>query len=211
MKLTQRSGIFLSLLIVVGGLIYVVFAEALADLWKEDIQQAFLKNKWLLFGIVAAMAACVYWLGYQKDKKPAAETVDADQYDSSFRQLKQNLLDQYKTRLDTKTADRLPINLAAKSTHFGTSAARVDAYFQQLTLESADIATEIGNILDAHRRLLIVGDPGAGKTTILLFAALHILKDETARQLPLILNLATWHRGRDFGDWYVRIIAESYI
>ncbi|MBK6998411.1 MAG: hypothetical protein IPH31_27370 [Lewinellaceae bacterium] len=87
---------------------------------------------------------------------------------------------------------------------------RVKAFFQDQTIESEDISSEIDKILHTHDRLLIIGDPGAGKTTILLFAAVNILQDEQTQKLPLILNLATWQIGRDFKEWYAQSIAHTY-
>ena len=145
------------------------------------------------------------------NKKSSPETVNAEQYAEAFVQFKKLLLEQYQIRIQAKTAKRLPINLTAKPTHFGTSPERVALYFNDLTIESEDIATEIDKILNTHYRLLLIGDPGAGKTTILLFAAINILMDESREQkLPLILNLATWQKDRNFKEWYAQSIAHTY-
>ena len=145
------------------------------------------------------------------NKKSAPEMVDAEQYAEAFGQFKKLLLEQYQIRIQAKTAKRLPINLSAKPTHFGTSPERAALYFDDLTIESEDIATEIDKILHTHQRLLLIGDPGAGKTTILLFAAINILMEESKDQkLPLILNLATWQKDRDFKEWYAQSIAHTY-
>ncbi len=145
------------------------------------------------------------------NKKSAPETVDTEQYAEAFGQFKKLLLELYQIRIQAKTANRLPINLRAKSTNFGTSPERAALYFDDLTIESEDVATEIDKILNTHQRLLLIGDPGAGKTTILLFAAINILMDENREQkLPLILNLATWQKDREFKEWYAQSIAHTY-
>ncbi|MBC7774320.1 MAG: hypothetical protein H7246_02695 [Phycisphaerae bacterium] len=151
------------------------------------------------------------------NKKSAPETVDAEQYAEAFGQFKNLLLEQYQIRIQAKTAKRLPINLTAKPTHFGTSPERAALYFDDLTIESEDIATEIDKILNTHQRLLLIGDPGAGKTTILLFAAINILMDERREQkLPLILNLTTWRKREingqetNFAKWYAESIIHTY-
>ncbi len=148
-------------------------------------------------------------LNWNKNSTP--ETVDAEQYAEAFDKFKALLLEQYQLRLQTKTAKRLPINLSAKSTDFGMDPDRARAFLPTQTIESQDIAKEIDKILHTHDRLLIIGDPGAGKTTILLFAAINILMDKSREQkLPLIINLATWQTGRDFKEWYAQSIAHTY-
>lgn len=145
------------------------------------------------------------------NKKSTPETVDAEQYAEAFEKFKALLLEQYQLRLQTKTAKRLPINLSAKSTDFGMDPDRARAFLPTQTIESQDIAKEIDKILHTHDRLLIIGDPGAGKTTILLFAAINILMDTSREQkLPLIINLATWQTGRDFKEWYAQSTAHTY-
>lgn len=145
------------------------------------------------------------------NKKSTPETVDAEQYAEAFDKFKGLLLEQYQLRLQTKTAKRLPINLSAKSTDFGMDPDRARAFLPTQTIESQDIAKEIDKILHTHDRLLIIGDPGAGKTTILLFAAINILMDKSREQkLPLIINLATWQAGRDFKEWYAQSVAHTY-
>ncbi len=144
-------------------------------------------------------------------KKSSSETVDAEQYAEAFGQFKKLLLEQYQIRIQAKTVKRLPINLSAKSTLYSTDSEWANAYFQNKTIESGDIASEIGKILSTHDRLLLIGDPGVGKTTILLFAAINILMDGAgAQKLPLILNLATWDSESDFKEWYAKGIAHTY-
>ena len=174
-KTNQRLLYLLPLLLTVA---LIVFGEALGDLWKEDVKALFQQNKWLLLAFVLLLALVGFlWERRQRSEKAAPEAVDKDQYDEAFVQFRKNLLEQYQTRLNSKTGRRLPVNLTAKSTHFGTAPDRVQAYFKdkELTIESENIASEIDKILKTNERLLLVGDPGAGKTTILLYAAINIL------------------------------------
>ena len=204
---------FLYLLPLLLTVALIVFGEALGDLWKEDVKALFQQNKWALLAFVGLLALLGFlWERQQRSEKPAPEEVDKDQYDEAFVQFRKNLLEQYQIRLNSKTGRRLPINLTAKSTHFGTAPDRVRAYFKdkELAIESENIASEIDKILKTNARLLLIGDPGAGKTTILLFAAINILNDAREPKLPLLLNLATWSEERDFAEWYAQSIAHTY-
>lgn len=213
MNLRQRSGIVLSVLILaLAALGLGVFTNVISDMWGQDIQQLFRANKWLLIVLTVALAFLGYWYaeGLKKEQKEEEETIDEDRFQKALREFRDDLIIQYQIRLNNKVTDRLPVNLAARSTDFGTSEERARLYFDHKTIESADIASEAGKILETVRRLLIIGEPGAGKTTIVLYTALDLLRDEKHPRLPLILNLASWRSDRDFEAWYVQNMAQSY-
>ncbi|CAL9464025.1 hypothetical protein SUDANB95_02682 [Actinosynnema sp. ALI-1.44] len=67
-------------------------------------------------------------------------------------------------------------------------------------------------LLNHHnRRLLVLGDKGAGKTTSLIDLAADLLaaSDDPAVPVPVILPLSRWH-GEDFADWVVDEIRDNY-
>ena len=62
------------------------------------------------------------------------------------------------------------------------------------------------------RALLILGEPGAGKTTTLLTLAAALIsraQNDAAHPLPLILPLATW-QGNSLSDWISQEVNEKY-
>ena len=69
----------------------------------------------------------------------------------------------------------------------------------------------------AHRALLILGAPGAGKTITLLALAREAISRVRAapadpeRGIPVVLNLSSWAReGRPLGEWAAQEIAQAY-
>jgi len=75
----------------------------------------------------------------------------------------------------------------------------------------------IGNTFEqANRRLLIVGDPGTGKSNELyrLAAALHLTasKPESEQPVPILLNLTSWaeEEHENLGDWIAKQLERSY-
>ena len=59
--------------------------------------------------------------------------------------------------------------------------------------------TQVGHVFDAlgeGRTLLILGEPGAGKTTTLLTLAQKLVEqDQETQRLPVVFNLSSWQHG----------------
>ncbi|HET7229672.1 MAG TPA: NACHT domain-containing protein [Longimicrobium sp.] len=75
--------------------------------------------------------------------------------------------------------------------------------------------TSIGQVFDeAGRTLLVLGEPGAGKTTTLLTLARECIQraeDDPAAPVPVVLNLSTWADSRKtIFDWMVGELATTY-
>lgn len=91
------------------------------------------------------------------------------------------------------------------------------------TLDSTIPIVTIFDQLGAGRTLLILGEPGAGKTTTLLQLAqalLHRAEADPEALIPVVLNLASWSaqpgntppsdRGQAFADWVVDELSLKY-
>lgn len=75
-------------------------------------------------------------------------------------------------------------------------------------------ATDIFDGLGAGRTLLILGEPGAGKTTTLLKLAQSLLdriEDDLSQPIPVILNLSSWAKKRQpIAEWLVQDLYETF-
>jgi len=69
------------------------------------------------------------------------------------------------------------------------------------------------------RRMVILGDPGAGKTSLAVLLTLELLRGaleeradtERPALVPVLFTLTSWNPHREeFGDWLVRRLAEDY-
>ncbi len=207
----------LLLLAAMALLAFGVFTNVLTDIWGPSIKEQLQHNAWLIaaFALLLAIVGYLYANQSSRAENTTPKAIDTNHYDEAFDKFRVLLLEQYQLRLNSKTSKRLPINLSAISTRFGFDPARAEIFLSKQTIESVDIASEIGKILATHQRLLLIGDPGAGKTTVLLYAAVNILNHAQEAKLPLILNLATWQKyggfvKQDFATWYTQSIAHVY-
>jgi hypothetical protein len=70
----------------------------------------------------------------------------------------------------------------------------------------AEVFKESGGLL------LILGDPGSGKTTTLLDLARSLLSSngESSLAVPVIFNLSTWRKGKGLDEWLLTELAQKY-
>jgi hypothetical protein len=115
----------------------------------------------------------------------------------------------YKMRLAKKMDNDLKfeIQLDLIYTKVGTSQAFIEEFFIKDYQEKS--ANGFNNLFDIYlsslRRLLIIGEPGAGKTVILLKFAqklLELAEKSPDFPVPIILNLSSWrNEGQPFDIW----------
>ena len=74
--------------------------------------------------------------------------------------------------------------------------------------------TDIFEGIGTGRTLLILGEPGAGKTVTLLKLAESLIaktQDDLSQALPVVLNLSSWTQQRQsIADWLVQELSEKY-
>ncbi len=71
----------------------------------------------------------------------------------------------------------------------------------------------IDAVFDACGRLLILGEPGTGKTTSLLELAESLIsraKEDPSERIPFVLNLSSWHESQTIREWIVERLNRDY-
>ncbi|GFJ87089.1 hypothetical protein [Phytohabitans rumicis] len=86
-------------------------------------------------------------------------------------------------------------------------AGRMDGRFDDVVVQLADGYRRIPS-----GRLVIVGEPGAGKTVLAMLLTLGLLKARASgAPVPVLLAASSWDPVREgLDDWVVRTLADSY-
>jgi hypothetical protein len=74
-------------------------------------------------------------------------------------------------------------------------------------------ATEVFNQLGEGRTLLILGEPGSGKTITLLKIARDLIartEEDLSQPLPVIFNLSSWTKKKPIEEWLVEELQSKY-
>jgi hypothetical protein len=72
---------------------------------------------------------------------------------------------------------------------------------------------DVGAIYDATGLLLILGEPGSGKTTTLLDLARALLeraRDDIEEGVAVVLNLSSWKKKQPIAEWISNELSEKY-
>ncbi len=141
-------------------------------------------------------------------RKPALRTPETNDLAGEVDNIRQKLLERYEHRLEQKTDNRLPVELELTYTKEGTSP---DYLHFDKDIISEKLQGDLVDTLKKHRHLLIVGKPGAGKTTQLLELAKAWLSDNTNEQIPVIFNLSAWKADNQYmHDWLQAALVSGY-
>ncbi|TKB70230.1 MAG: TIR domain-containing protein [Nitrospira sp.] len=71
----------------------------------------------------------------------------------------------------------------------------------------------INTVFDATGLLLILGEPGSGKTTSLLELAAVLInraKDDPKERVPIVLNLSSWQKKQSLEEWIAAELSAKY-
>ena len=86
---------------------------------------------------------------------------------------------------------------------------KADSSATSLTTIYGNSSSLLSPLYQSERGLLILGSPGSGKTVVLLRLAKELLekaKIDLNAQVPLVLELQSWHPNLNFLDWLIKEI-----
>lgn len=108
----------------------------------------------------------------------------------------------------------LDVDLHLEPTYVDSPSGGMSQISDDETQAIADSAESILQLFEAYNgKLLILGEAGVGKSTLLLTLARDLLRQASADQefpIPVVFNLSSWHGKISFTDWLQRELIEKY-
>lgn len=212
MPTPTRKGIFIVLL----AMVLVVGVAVVPDIISEDLRAWCLSTfgegyqGYLLgFFVVGSVVLLFLTTDIAQHLRPGAGNTPPDRSPGTpdpelVAKVRKYLTERYEHRLGQKMAGRQPVNLKILPSTTGTSQEGAENY---ITLQEEEVRAAIGEIFNrANGRLLLVGLPGSGKTTLVLQLALYLL-ERPGSSTPVVLNLATWRSEFEtLDEWLSKIL-----
>ncbi|WP_033437900.1 NACHT domain-containing protein [Saccharothrix sp. NRRL B-16314] len=93
--------------------------------------------------------------------------------------------------------------------------ARVDGSLAEQVRLKLGVVPRVGPRLPTRIRhpLVVVGEPGSGKTALLLSLAETLAaraRQDLSLPVPVVVDLGGWQRDDDFGEWLLRVLSSRY-
>jgi hypothetical protein len=73
-----------------------------------------------------------------------------------------------------------------------------------------DLTDLVTDYADAPRRLVVTGEPGAGKTGLCVLLLLELLRRPSVARVPVLLQVSEWNPKENLDAWLLRRILETY-
>lgn len=204
-KNASRKLLFVTISIVVLTLLSAVAinlftAKKEVTGWLEKVELNYLIAGIVFAGIVLIFLA---YLKFRFAEKAEEETLAGD-IEPDVKKFYDSLRERYQKRYESKLDERFEITLEVSEDWDGHKTQTFnERYHKDAKISKA--FPRIQELFDTKDGLLIVGEPGAGKTVLLLKVALNLLENTnlTAKEaFPVIFNLASWNdEYEDFGEW----------
>jgi hypothetical protein len=143
----------------------------------------------------------------QIEQKNEIEDIELD-----VKEFHKSLKESYQKRYDSKLDERFEITLEISEDWNGK---KTQSFKERYDIDAkiSEAFPRIKELFDKKDGLLIVGEPGAGKTVLLLKVAINLLKNtnlSTKEAFPVIFNLASWSEEyADFGEWLKSILVSG--
>lgn len=183
----------------------IVWTECLA--WLKETSSALENwNKAYPFlgkFVLMVFSGCGFllWHFFRKSKEPETQKETSWSEDQRKRLIKRIQSD-VKARRAHQLHDEVTAQLQRKQVSPRFKVARTTQ--DEQVLEDGTSILEVYDHLKVQQKLLILGDPGAGKTTVLLELAEHLVEkaeNDVNEPVPVIFECSNWKEQSDARDW----------
>lgn len=198
-------------LYVLLGLIVATVSGIVSGLLGSELEDNAIKKQLgdnytpILIFLLCILLLATYWVS----KRTESLSKEISTTDDNRKELIEGLQRRYNKRLEKKMDSELlfEVNLDLEYTREGTDQSFISEYFIENYHEKSAGGFEqlYDYYLNSLKRLLIIGEPGSGKTVLLLRFAqklIGIAKQSPDFPVPIILNLSSWRNNSEgFSEW----------
>lgn len=75
---------------------------------------------------------------------------------------------------------------------------------------TGDLHQLVASYADKPRRLVVIGEPGAGKTGLCVLLTLELLREPSPPRVPVLLQISSWGSTENLHAWLGRSILDNY-
>ena len=210
----------ISLIVSFVGLFFTIIAWLFPIKEPSNVIESFFQkineNRYFfLFLFALGIILSLFLLLLNKRKKAKGEEQEATITDEERETLIKSLGIRYNERFKQKLDNRFPINLEFQYTLQGIRERRNLFFEDDKNIKNEKtVRKELIDLLKQHSFLLILGEPGIGKTSQLLNLGIGLLnecKENDKQPIPIIFNLATYtNKYEQFEDWLQSNLVNMY-
>ena len=211
-KFTQRKILRVTLTVIVGMVVLGFLPDLLGKELKAYLQEILGGNYLPILSGVLIISVITLIIAYLYEDLESEKEKEISQANRR-KKLLGNLKEFYQNRLEDKMQKelRFEINLNLQYTIEGTSQETIDdSFIITQETQAGDFDKLFETYINKIRRLLILGEPGAGKSILLLRFGLKLIElaeKDINYPIPVILDLASWkEEDQTFEQWLERIL-----
>lgn len=163
----------------------------------------------LFAGLVPLVLGLFLWA--RRAPSVALPTSTTEQVDAAQRELAHQVLSQWRAEINVRRLDDPgPLSVRWRSTELGVTREGSERGFAGRSDRVDEVAAEFRGL--QRRRLVILGEPGMGKTTLALLLLRELLEQaEPGDPVPVLLSMSGWDPDADsLPEWLTRRLAEDY-
>ena len=208
-------GLVISSLSLIFTVIFWIYPfDKLPDFISQTFVLTINKNIHLFFFIIIILIILSFLLLFL-NKRAKNEKQEISITDNERETLINSLKSRYTERFNQKLDNRFPINLEFQYTLQGITEKRNLSFDNDKNVRSEKtIRAKFADLLKKHSFLLILGEPGIGKTSQLLNLGIGLLEkceENDKLPIPIIFNLATYtSKYEQFEDWLQSCLVSMY-
>lgn len=167
----------------------------------------------LLFAVILLPIGIVFVIYQHTEVRPLRTKNPIIPTDKERKKYLDFLKKRYRNRYDQKLDQCVPIRLRLIYQSTSPAKKQVEKYFSEIK-EQTPVNKKLYKILEVEKQLLIAGERGGGKTTLLLGLVEEILINETGSDalMPIVFDLASWkpQENQTFAQWLALMLNSSY-